>query len=185
MADLVAQLQLPALPTRSARIVVLGDRAVGKTALCCQICFGVFPLDHEPTSACIPLSKTMQMNEASHTFVLLDTASLGSLDMLVREAVAHAEAALIVFALDRLESFLRVTEFYDMLRDMDPQRNWPVILIGNKVDLHAARLVATDEAAALASYFRGHYVEITAKSPDDASFVCRTLASLLYGEPAR
>ena len=39
------------LPLRSLKVVVLGAIGVGKTALCSQFAFGVFPLDHERTVA--------------------------------------------------------------------------------------------------------------------------------------
>jgi len=143
------------------RLVVLGDGAVGKSALVIQFVQCKFMHEYDPT---VEDSYRKQVVVAGDSCVLdiLDTAGQAEYSSLRYSYMRNGQGFLLVYSITSKESFDSVKSFREETLQVK-DTNWiPMILVGNKCDLEHYRAVQHDEGKTLADNWNCPFLETSA-----------------------
>merc|ERR1712130_739886 len=115
------------------KVVIIGDGAVGKTALMVRYRDGKFPLDYIPTVFEMN-AKTVEVDDEQFELRLWDTAGQEAYEELRKQAYIGADVIIIGFCLVNRDSFENVTELWQ--KDYAKEaKDAKVVLVGLKQDL--------------------------------------------------
>lgn len=143
----------------AAKLVILGDGAVGKTSLCSNLLTQRIPGAYELTVGLNIEVHTTQLKDTVVKLVLWDLAGQERWGCVRSSFYNGARVALIVFDLQNRGSFFDVRHWVRELHRHSP--GTPFILCGNKRDLRK-REVSIEEAKGLAQEFSAPYFETSA-----------------------
>nr|CAD24769.1 small G protein [Oscheius tipulae] len=117
-----------------ARIVVVGDGGVGKSALTIQFIQNHFVEEYDPT---IEDSYRKQVVIDGETCFLdiLDTAGQEEYSAMRDQYMRTGEGFLLVFAVNESKSFDNVATYREQIRRVKDCDDVPMVLVGNKCDL--------------------------------------------------
>lgn len=119
---------------RNVRILLVGDRGVGKTSLILSLVSEEFPEDVPPKAEeiTIPADVTPEMVPTS----IVDYSAVEQSDLQLVEQIQRAHVICLVYSVDDDDSLVRVTSHWlPYIRDALSHSRCPIILVGNKVDL--------------------------------------------------
>lgn len=159
----------------TAKIVLLGETAVGKSSIAARFVRNDFAPNHESTIGAAFLSHSVDLNDGTVKFDIWDTAGQERYRSLAPMYYRNAVAALVVYDITSPESVKRSKSWMDELkRNSD---NVIIALIGNKSDLEDKRAVSTAEGAELAEQ-EGNvlFFETSAQSGHNVEAVFRAVA---------
>lgn len=161
---------------KSFRLVVLGDYSVGKSSITLQYVKNEFNPNEESTIGAAFLTKTVLFRDNYVKFEIWDTAGQERYNSLIPMYYRGAQAALIVYDVTSMKSFLRAQSWLQELSTEKP-KNFLKVLIGNKIDLEQ-REVSTEEGLNLAQQNNISYFETSAKTGENIDNVFYNLCSL-------
>ncbi|KAL7721155.1 Rab family GTPase [Entamoeba marina] len=122
--------------TNRLKIGLIGDVGVGKTALIQRFCFGTYADDYEATIGIETVDKNITIDGQTYQMQLWDTAGQEKYHSLVRLYFKDIKGVLLVFQLDRLDSFEHCRDWLDLFNSsVNVGFTPPVLLVGNKSDL--------------------------------------------------
>merc|ERR1711998_727055 len=129
--------------TEELKIVVVGAGGVGKSGLTLQFCAGKCPKRYDPTIE-DSYRKTTEVEGRPCTLDILDTAGQEEYASLRGEYMSEGKGFVLVYSITEEGTFEEMDSFFEQIeqnkRDGDKV---PVCLVGNKLDLHDQRKVAT------------------------------------------
>lgn len=119
----------------SPKIILLGDSNVGKTAMLRQYTehkfeeewIGTFGYDH--------YSKQSMYEDIEVMFNYIDTAGQERYEVLPTSLFRNVDGVLLVFSLDNNQSFKRIKNWYQSIKEARKIENIQFMLAGNKSDL--------------------------------------------------
>ena len=138
----------------SIPVLVLGDVDVGKTALCNWYCDKRFSKSFSTIGV---ISR-----QAPNRIRLFDTGGQKEFRYMLNSYMQRATAVFIVFDVTNRKSFDGVRDWIKAIRDISTNVK-KIILVANKTDVVAKRVVSTDEAKMLAKSLTVDYTETSAK----------------------
>ncbi|XP_078067462.1 ras-like protein family member 11A-like [Mustelus asterias] len=157
------------LHNRNVKIVVLGARRVGKTALIVRFLTKRFIGDYEPNTGAL-YSRQISIDGDHISLQVQDTpyANQGDGDDshnpdVVTRSLHWADGFVFVFSLTDPESWKALRPLHQQIRKIYPNTRLPFVLIGNKADLPHARQVETNEGIQLVNEIGGTYFEVSAR----------------------
>ncbi|KAK5856200.1 hypothetical protein PBY51_007810 [Eleginops maclovinus] len=140
-----------AKPRNCHRIVVLGAPKVGKTNILQRFLGKEFEEHYEPTIEDFH-RKLFYIGGEAYQIDLLDASSERDFPAKRRLSILTGDTFLLVFSLDDRESFNKVCELLNEIKDAKAKllkcnlhRVPPVVICGNKADLKAQRVVRQSE----------------------------------------
>jgi small GTP-binding protein len=145
------------------KVVLVGDTRVGKTCILTRLTQGVFR-DSAATVGAAFQTHTVTTQYGARTLQIWDTAGQEKYRSLAPMYYRSAHIAILCFDLTNRESFRALGTWADELAEKGTGE-LQTIIVGCKVDLVDARVVARDEAQDFA-FEKGasHYLECSAKS---------------------
>ena len=155
------------------KLVVIGERSVGKSAITQRYVDNVFnpnisaTLGYDFIAKTVPV--TIQGLERKVKLQLWDTGGSEQFHSVTKQFYRGAQGALIFYSITDQVSFSKVDWWINDLREVSPDCS--IILIGNKSDLEASREVLTVEGANLALSYGTQFTETSAqdgKNVDEA-----------------
>lgn len=135
MADRIPMASTPAVTIYKAKLVVLGNMGVGKTAIAHRYAKGEFDPIHTHTIAASFVQQTLTIDNVEIHFQIWDTAGQEKYMALIPMYLRGAKVALVVFDVTDNESFENVENWLSAL-DAYTECFYKV-LVANKVDLRA------------------------------------------------
>lgn len=84
----------------------------------------------------------------------------GSLNHSIEKRIILKITLFVNFSINNLKSFKVAKIIYEKLLDMTGKIHVPIILVGNKVDLHLERCVSTQEGRDLANHMKAQFAEV-------------------------
>ncbi|KAI0525823.1 putative small G-protein Ras2 [Xylaria bambusicola] len=162
------------------RIVVLGDSGVGKTALINQLCHQQFVQTHNPTIEGSRTRAQIFIDDQSYPVEVLDTA--GTLDLechrnLKDGRIQKNDGIVLVYDVTSRKSFDRIEYLFRRVLEIkswgtsdsvvSTETRLPIMIVGNKSDKVASRIVSPKEGAALARKLDCMFVDTSAKEDQD------------------
>ena len=145
------------------KIIAIGDTAVGKTSMMSKYSSDTFPLRHDLTIGVDFCAKNVIYNGNNISMHIWDTAGQEAFKSITRTYYRNVACALIVYDVTRRETFTKLKSWIDEVKKSCPL-NTIVVLIGNKTDLEAYRMVSTTEGDNLAKQHGYPFIETSAKT---------------------
>lgn len=119
---------------RNVRILLVGDKGVGKTSLILSLVSEEFP-ENVPSKAeeiTIPADVTPEQVPTN----IVDYSASDQTDQELSEQIRRASVVCIVYAVDDEDSIERISTYWiPLIRQSHPDECCPVVLVGNKIDL--------------------------------------------------
>ncbi|XP_069764721.1 ras-related and estrogen-regulated growth inhibitor-like isoform X2 [Narcine bancroftii] len=179
--------RLPRARRRTLRVAVLGQGAVGKTAITVRFITKRFIGEYDPTLETIYRHVSTVDGECVQ-FEILDTAGQEENTMLIEEKIKWAEGFIIVYSVTDRCSFDEVLRLRFLISHIhsNSKRNHgdmppPVVIVGNKKDLQYDRMVTTEEGSGIGQALSCPFFEVSARDCYEETVA---VFSLLYREVA-
>jgi Ras-related protein Rab-6A len=162
------------------KVVVIGNTAVGKTSIINQFVYGTVSVQHQPTVGIDFFAKLVKVEERAVRLQLWDTAGQERFHALIPSYIRSSTVALLVFDITNRETFDALKQWHKTVADLaDPA----LIVVGNKVDLEAARAVTADEARTYAESVSAPYFETSAMTPLNIQELFTAIAHIPIPQP--
>ncbi|XP_053964611.1 ras-related protein Rab-5B [Anastrepha ludens] len=145
------------------KVVVLGSRGVGKTHLVTKYIKKTLNKDIAPTIAASFFTCKVILDDVKIKLQIWDTAGQERFKAVAPMYYRNANAAILVFDLSQHITFTEIKTWVQELH-RNVQEPMVLILVGNKLDLLAQRVVAYDEAYLFASSIGATYFEVSAET---------------------
>ncbi|XP_018319095.1 mitochondrial Rho GTPase isoform X2 [Agrilus planipennis] len=119
---------------RNVRILLVGDRGVGKTSLILSLVSEEFPEDVPPKAEEITIPADVTPEQVPTNIV--DYSSVEQSDEQLNEQIKKASVICVVYSVDDDDTIDRISSFWmPLIRQNHPDTSCPVVLVGNKIDL--------------------------------------------------
>uniref|UniRef100_UPI00358FF038 GTP-binding protein Rheb-like n=1 Tax=Myxine glutinosa TaxID=7769 RepID=UPI00358FF038 len=148
--------------TKFRKIVILGYRSVGKSSLTIQFVEGQFVDSYDPTIE-NTFTTTLSLNGQEFHLQLVDTAGQDEYSIFPQSYSMDIHGYVLVYSVTSNKSFEVVQVIHDKLLDMVGKVQVPIVLVGNKKDLHMERVVRFDEGKGMADSWKAVFMESSAK----------------------
>ncbi|KAK3582655.1 hypothetical protein CHS0354_001705 [Potamilus streckersoni] len=158
------------------KVVVVGDVGVGKTCLATRFVKGTFEPAYELTIGAGFLCKAVELPDYTIIFQIWDTAGQERYRSLVSMYLRDAKAALLVYDVTDLNSYINVSEWLKQLRTYSPE-DIKIILVAAKCDLSSA--VHPTTANEYATKNEMLFMETSSKTGLNIDKLFTTLASIM------
>ncbi|ORX89976.1 putative small G-protein Ras2 [Basidiobolus meristosporus CBS 931.73] len=148
---------------RPHKVVLLGDGAVGKTALTVQLCSAHFLETYNPTiEDCFRTQAVIDKKPCM--LEILDTAGQQEFTSLRDQWIREGEGFLLVYCIAVRSTFEHVEMIRNEIARVRDIKKTPILLVGNKCDRNTEREVSHFEGSALAKRLGCHFIESSAKT---------------------
>ena len=161
----------------SFKIVLIGDKNVGKSQIFNRFVKNCFEENHKSTIGMEIGTKLFEREKQKINIQLWDTMGEEQYKSLAKIYYKGAMGALTVFDLTNKDSFLNVLKWIENIKQ-NTLENVPIIIVGNKSDLVDKRIVKEEEAKLMAINNSYLYIETSAKT----SFNIKDTFELLIAE---
>jgi small GTP-binding protein len=162
------------------KIVMLGDGAVGKTAMTTRFTQNFFDADYKRTIGSDFAIKRLEIPDmnAQVTLQVWDLAGQPRFESVRQGFYRGARGGLLLYDVTRRRTFLNVENWKDeAFKNL--QKEIPLVLVANKVDLKDSRVVTTEEGEEYAKKNGFIYAEssaLTGENVEEAySNLCRIM----------
>jgi small GTP-binding protein len=145
------------------KIAMLGDGAVGKTALTIRFTEGGFEADYKRTIGADFALKTLQLKDpkANVTCIVWDLAGQPRFESVRQGFYRGARGGLLVYDVTRRRTFLNIDNWKNECFT-NLGNPIPLVVVANKVDLADSRVVSREEGEKYAKEHEFLYVESSA-----------------------
>ena len=116
------------------KIALLGDGAVGKSALISKYLQDNFPVEYDPTIE-DNYFKRVYVDDKENSLDILDTAGQEEYECMRNEYIRKSDGFMLVYSIDKLESREEIRSLIQQIKRIKRTQNVPMILICNKIDL--------------------------------------------------
>lgn len=169
------------MPPKERNVAMMGARSVGKSSLSIQFVEGQFVDSYDPTIE-NTFTKITRVNATDYEVKLVDTAGQDVYSIFPAQYSMDFHGYVLVYSITSSESFEVVQIIYEKLLDVMGKPNVPVVLVGNKTDLHQERAVSTDEGKRLAESWKASFLETSAKQNESVADIFHSLLVLIERE---
>jgi len=116
-------------------------------------------------------TKTVKSRGQEYQVTLVDTAGQDEYSIFPTQYSMDIHGYVLVYSIVDPRSLEVVQIIYDKLLDMTGKVNVPMVLVGNKKDLHAERKISQDQGRKLADSWKAVFLEASAKHNDSVTDV--------------
>ncbi|XP_074660963.1 ras-related and estrogen-regulated growth inhibitor-like [Tubulanus polymorphus] len=143
-----------------AKIVLLGNNGVGKSAITVRYLTKRFIWEYDPSLECIYRHQDAVDND-NVTLEIFDTA--GQADEEAREGQAKwADGFMFIYSITDRQSFLDIPKLKSSIEEYKKTENISCIVVGNKNDLEHERKVSVTEGEKMAAEMAAAFFETSA-----------------------
>jgi len=162
------------------KVVMLGDGAVGKTALTTRFTQGSFEADYKRTIGSDFAIKKLEFDDldVNVTIQVWDLAGQPRFEVVRQGFYRGARGGLLVYDVTRRRTFLNIDSWKEeCFKNLG--YTIPLVVVANKVDLADSRVVPTSDGAEYAKKNKSLYVESSALTGENVeaayASLCRTM----------
>ncbi|KXN83667.1 GTP-binding protein rhb1 [Leucoagaricus sp. SymC.cos] len=147
---------------KKKRIVVLGSRSVGKSALILQYLEGRFVENYYPTIEG-SFQRRIAHNGNEYDCEIIDTAGQDEFSLVNANHTIGTHGYIIVYSVASRNSLDMVKILYDRILDFCGVQQVPCVIVGSKSDLQQYRQIEATEAQEFARLNNAAWIETSAK----------------------
>ncbi|XP_064396971.1 ras-related protein Rab-21-like [Halichondria panicea] len=152
----------PRTGTVKAKVVLLGEGAVGKTSIVLRYVENRFNDRHDSTLQASFLQRTLNIGPKRIQLAIWDTAGQERFHALGPIYYRDAQGAIVVYDITDVDSFTKAKNWIKELRRIVGE-DIAVCIVGNKIDLEKNRTVLTTEAESYAASVGATHFSTSAK----------------------
>ncbi|XP_067936306.1 ras-related protein Rab-37-like [Watersipora subatra] len=173
----------------TAKVMLVGDSSVGKTCLLTKFRDGTFLSGSFICTVGIDFrNKVVEVDDVKVKMQIWDTAGQERFRSITRAYYREAEALLLVYDVTNPTSFHNVRDWVTEIQE-SAKTDAIIMLLGNKADLVASRVITTEQGQNLAEESGLAFMETSAKSGFNVELcftaLARTLRELKCGDHAQ
>ena len=131
------------------KIMTLGNLAVGKTNFILKYTENKFQETHISTVGLDFKMKKMEINKKNYQIVLFDTAGQERYKSIALNVLKETHGIILMYDITNKTTFESITDWINNIKDLKGA-DFPLILVGNKIDLEEERKVNKEEGQKLA-----------------------------------
>lgn len=161
------------------KYIIIGDSAVGKSCLLLQFTDKRFQPVHDLTIGVEFGARMINIEGKQIKLQIWDTAGQESFRSITRSYYRGAAGALLVYDITRRETFQHLTTWLEDARHHS-NANMVIMLIGNKTDLEAKRVVTREEGEQFAREHNLVFMETSAKTAANVEEAFVNTAKSIY-----
>ncbi|KAF9583708.1 GTP-binding protein [Lunasporangiospora selenospora] len=154
--------QTPAKSPKLRRIALLGSRAVGKSSMTIQFVENVFVDSYYPTIE-NTFTKVISHQGQEYTAEIIDTAGQDEFSIFNGKHALDIHGYILVYSVTSKLSFDMIKIIRDKILNYTGTDWVPIVIVGNKSDLHGQRQISTEEGEELAARWNCQSCESSAK----------------------
>lgn len=143
------------------KCVICGSGGVGKSALTIKFIMGNFVGEYDPTIE-DSYRKHATIDDEQVLIDILDTAGQEEYAAMRDQYLRNGQGFILTYSITSRISFDDLSVYRDALLKLHEHNKIPIILAGNKCDLHEKREVMKDEASLLAKEWDVTFYETSA-----------------------
>lgn len=148
---------------REYKIVVLGSGGVGKSALTVQFVQGIFVEKYDPTIE-DSYRKQVEVEGQQCMLEILDTAGTEQFTAMRDLYMKNGQGFVLVYSITAQSTFNDLQDLREQILRVKDKDDVPMVLVGNKCDLDAERVVGRQQGENLAHHFNCAFMETSAKA---------------------
>lgn len=148
---------------REYKIVVLGSGGVGKSALTVQFVQGIFVEKYDPTIE-DSYRKQVEVDGQQCMLEILDTAGTEQFTAMRDLYMKNGQGFVLVYSITAQSTFNDLQDLREQILRVKDKPDVPMVLVGNKTDLEAERVVGKEQGSNLARHFNCAFMETSAKA---------------------
>ena len=165
---------------KTFKVVITGKGGVGKSALAIQYTQGVFVEKYDPNIE-DSYRKEVEVDGIQSYLEIIELAGEEQFTSMRDLCYKNADGILLVFSINSKSSFDAIEEIREQLCREKDREDFPLVIIGNKIDLEEdEREVSKEEAQQLAQKFNCKYIETSAKTQINLNESLTHLTKLIY-----
>jgi small GTP-binding protein len=170
LKESICQSELDECANYNFKFVIIGNHEVGKTSLIRQFVERKFSHDYRATIGLNIFAHNFDFQGNEINVQLWDIGAQQYFKRFRKIYYKGAEAAFIVFDITNRESFEKIKDWYEEINQLIDEKNIPIVIVGNKVDLSTQRVISTAEGEELAKSLSEtgiSYIETSALSGEN------------------
>eukprot|EP01119_Soliformovum_irregulare_P002239 TRINITY_DN12523_c0_g1_i1.p1 TRINITY_DN12523_c0_g1~~TRINITY_DN12523_c0_g1_i1.p1 ORF type:complete len:193 (-),score=30.67 TRINITY_DN12523_c0_g1_i1:53-631(-) len=165
----------------SYKIVVVGTGGVGKSCLTIQFVKRVWVDKYDPTIE-DSYDKVLDIDDKPCKIEILDTAGTEQFTSLSGVFMKSGDGFLLVYSIIAHSTIDALPDLKTQIRRVKDDDTVPMIVVGNKCDLDAQRVIQTEEGQKLANEFGVPFFEASAKKLINVDEVFTSLVRIIRGQ---
>ena len=144
------------------KIMILGNTSVGKTSFIIKYTENTFQEVYLSTIGIDYKIKKLTYNEQKYNLYIYDTTGEERFRSLSFNLIKFTEGVILMYDITNKSSFKSIPEWIESAQEHKGE-NYPIIIIGNKIDLEEKRKISTEEGENLAKKYGLDFFEISNK----------------------
>ena len=146
----------------SLKYIIIGDSSVGKSNLLSAFTKNIFTYEYQPTNGNNFCYRDINLNDKTYRINIFDMGGAENCKNIIKSYYPKTDCALIVYEIDKRESFENVTNWIKDFQENGPETA-KMVLVGNKCDLEEKRVVSKLEGTDLSLKYGMQFFETSAK----------------------
>ena len=156
------------------KIMTLGNSSVGKTSFILKYTENSFNEKYASTIGIDYKIKVLKIKERNYKLFLYDTTGQERFRSLAYNLIKNADGILLMYDITNKESFQSIPEWIKNIKEKRGN-DFPIILLGNKIDLEEKREVKKEDGEDFAEGHKIKFFEISNKEGINIDEACLTL----------
>ena len=165
-------------------IITLGNSSVGKTSYILKYTDNCFQQVYLATVGIDFKTKEITLNNKKYKLYFYDTTGQERFKSISVNIVKNADGILLLYDITNKESFKAISEWMKSIREIK-SGDFPIMLIGNKIDLEDERKITKLEVEELAKQFNIDFYEISNKEGINIEESCLKLINKIIEYKSR
>ena len=148
---------------RRINLMILGNSKVGKTCFILRYTDNIFQEVYLSTIGIDFKTKTETVNNKQYKIYLYDTTGQEKYKSIALNIIRNAQGIILMYDITDRESFESIPEWIKSIKDAKGS-NFPMILLGNKLDKEDVRVIKEKEGKELADEYKIKFFETSNKT---------------------
>ncbi len=162
------------------KIIAIGDGTVGKTSIIRRYVHEEFDPKYKKTIGVAHALQRLIIEDNEVTLTIWDTGGQELFDCVRPQYYRGASGGLVIYDVTNKDSFDHLDKWFNDL--LNQCKGISIIIIGNKTDLVADRVISTEEGEQYALQKGVKFFETSAKTGENVVDVMEELAKLILSE---
>ena len=168
---------------KKIKIGTIGNSLVGKTTICRNYLGEKFSTEDLMTVGLDKFIKELEILIGEKTIktnlLIYDTAGHEKYESIVFNFIKKCDGILLVYAVNSEESFNDISKWINKIRELQHNKDFPIILIGNKIDLENERVINKEQGDKVAKDYKFDFYETSAKTGKNVKEAFQHLINLI------
>ena len=168
---------------KKIKIGTIGNSLVGKTAICRNYLGEEFSPEEMLTVGMDRFVKEeeyiIREKKVRINISIYDTSGQERYETTVFNFIGKCDGVLLVYAVNSEESFNDISKWINKIRELQHNKDFPIILIGNKIDLENERVINKEQGDKVAKDYKFDFYETSAKTGKNVKEAFQHLINLI------